>query len=119
MSMEPFREMNPMERSLIRKLLAAGFPGRDELSKQIDSSKVRTIDEGGSLEFSVVSTVNADDVKYRVPAEGEYEDSDGIIVHVLLHVVGSKVQELEFFREDNSPVQTWPDASLVRVFAPE
>jgi hypothetical protein len=111
--------MQPKERGLIRKLLEPVFPGRDELSQQLKTAKVRTIDEDGSLEFSISSNTKADHVKYVVPTEGEYEDPDGITVHVLLHVAGDKAKELEFYREDNARVQTWPDPGKVRVFAPE
>jgi hypothetical protein len=119
MSQEPFREMNENERELIRKLLAPEFPGRDELVLQLETAKVRTLDEDGCLEFSVSSNIRAEHVKYRVPTEGEYEDPDEMTVHVLLHVVDHKAKELEFFREDNAPRRTWPDPDLVRVFAPE
>jgi Domain of unknown function (DUF6984) len=119
MTTESFRELQPKERELIRKLLEPVFPGRDELSQQLDTAKVRTIDEDGSLEFSINSSIRADNVKHVVPTEGEYEDPDGITVHVLLHLLGDKAKELEFFREDGSRVQTWPEPGFVRVFAPE
>jgi hypothetical protein len=115
----PFRAMQPKERQLVRRLLEPLFPGRDELSRQLETAQVRTIDQDGSLEFSIRSSTKADHVKYSVPSEGAYEDSDGMIVHVLLRVVGDMAKELEFFREDNAQVQTWPDPDSVRVFAPE
>ncbi len=119
MSTEPFRDMQPRERELIRKLLEPVFPGRDELSQQLETAKVRTIDNNGSVEFSISSPTRADHVKYVVPTEGEYEDLDGITVHVLLYMVGEKPKGLDFYREDNGQVQTWPDPGSVRVFAPE
>lgn len=119
MNTEPFREMQPRERELIHELLAPMFPGRDELFQQLETAKVRTIDEDGSLEFSVCSSIRADHVRHVVPTEGEYEDPDGITVHVLLHLAGPKVKELEFFREDGSRVETWPDPDSIRVFTPE
>lgn len=118
MNTEPFRGMQPKERELICKLLEPEFPGRDELSQQLETAKVRTIDEDGSLEFSISSSTKADHVKHVVPAEGEYEDPDGMTVHVLLHLAGDKAKELEFFREDGSRVLTWPNPDSVRVFAP-
>lgn len=119
MNTESFREMQPQERELISKLLEPVFPGRDELSQQLETAKVRTIDIDGSLEFSISSSTKADHVKHVVPTEGEYEDPDGMTVHVLLHLAGDKAKELEFFREDGSPVQSWPDPHSIRVFAPE
>ena len=119
MNTEPFREMQPREKELVCKLLEPVFPGRDELFQQLQTAKVRTIDEDGSLEFSISSLTKADNVKYVVPTEGEYEDPDGITVHVLLYMHGHKCEELEFYREDGTQVQTWPDPASVWVFAIE
>lgn len=119
MDTQAFREMQPKERELLRTLLEPVFPGRDELLQQLETAKVRTIDEDGSLEFSISSCTKAEHVTSRVPTEGQYEDPDGVTVHVLLHVVDDKAKELEFFREDGSPVQSWPDPNSIRVFAPE
>jgi len=116
---QSFRDMQQKERELIRKLLEPAFPGRDELVQQLETAKVRTIDSDGSLEFLITSPVKANSVKSRVPTEGEYEDPDGVTVHILLHVVGDKAKELEFYREDCGQVQSWPDPNAVRVFAPK
>src|SRR4051812_33057233 len=109
MNIQPFRDMEQRERELIRKLLAPVFPGRDELSHQLETAKVRTIDEDGSLEFLICSPIKVNQIKYVVPTEGEYEDRDGVTVHLLLHVAGEKGKELEFFREDNAQVKEWPN----------
>jgi hypothetical protein len=113
-----FRMMTPRERELVDRLLTPAFPGRQGICEQLRDATVRPIDEDGSLEFLVSSAVSLTGVKYAVPTEGEYEDPDGVTVHVLLHVGGDKVTELEFYREDNERVQTWPDPDSVRVFAP-
>ena len=117
--MTMYREMRPNERELIYKLLEPTFPGRNQLSDQLESAKVRTIDDDGSLEFLICSSTKADHLKYVVPTEGEYEDPDGITVHVLLFVKDDRAAELEFYREDNTQVQTWPNPNTLRVFAPE
>ena len=113
-----FRNMIKRERELILKLLAPDFPGKDELTLQIETAQVKVLDEDGCLEFLVHSEVDAKSVKYVVPTEAEYEDSDGITVHVLLHMSGKKVKELEFFREDNRRVRSWPALDSIRVIAP-
>jgi hypothetical protein len=118
MNTEAFRVMQPRERELIRKLLEPTFSGRDALSQQLETALVRTIDLDGSLEFCITSSTKADEVKYAVPTEGEYEDPDGITVHVLLHMLGDNAKEIEFYREDNGRVQTWPDLESLRIFAP-
>jgi hypothetical protein len=40
-----------------------------------------------------------------VPVEAELVDEDGVIVHVLLHVVDGFLNELEVYREDSAPVR--------------
>lgn len=113
-----YRDMTDRERGLLAKLLAPDFPGRDALAAQLATAQVRVIDEDGCLEFLVRSDEGIDAVKYAVPTEGEYEDVDGVTVHVLLYVTGKKVQELEFYREDNARVRSWPRLEALRVFAP-
>lgn len=119
MTTPEFRSISSEERRLVDRLLSPPFPGRNGIREQLRDAKVRQIDEDGSLEFLVSADARLDDVKYVVPTEGEYKDSDGMTVHVLLHVVGHKVTELELYREDNARVRTWPDADSVEVFAPE
>lgn len=119
MKKNPFRGMEPRELAVIHKLLEPTFPGRDQLLQQLESAEVRTIDGDGSLEFSVKSDTSANDIKHAVPTEAEYEDPDGVTVHVLLHVAGTKAKEVEFYREDGQQVQSWPTVTSMRVFAPE
>jgi hypothetical protein len=111
--------MQQNEEELIRKLLEPAFPGRSELLQQMETAKVRVIDDNGSLEFLINSVIKAEHVKYAVPTEGRYADPDGMDVHVLLHVIGNKAVELQIFRDDSARVQTWPDAGVVEVFAPD
>jgi hypothetical protein len=119
MTSETIREMNDREKALIRKMLAPDFPGRDQLAEQLATAKVQVLDEDGSLGFHLDSDTVASNVKYVTPSEGEYEDPDGITIHVLLFVRDGKAEELEFYRDDNKRVQTWPDPETLRVFAPE
>jgi hypothetical protein len=37
--------------------------------------------------------------------EAEFEDRDGVTVHILLHVMDGFLNELEIFREDSGRVQ--------------
>ncbi|MBX9790549.1 MAG: hypothetical protein K2Y37_16645 [Pirellulales bacterium] len=109
-----FRDLTLNEESTIERLLADDFPGRDQIVEQLKGCSVRTIDENGSLEFQVVSPVKATSTKSRVPTEGEVEDSDGIVIHFLLHVVDETVKELEVYKEDNSRVKTFPSPGAIR-----
>lgn len=113
-----FRQLTDNERRLVNRLLEKDFPGRDAISEQVNEALVKQIDENGSLEFDVGIAPKAVS-KFRIPTEGEIEDIDGVIVHVLLHVVDGRVSELEIFKEDNSPVKKMPDPIALRLFQPD
>jgi hypothetical protein len=85
-------------------LLSAGFPGRDTLMEQAAVASVRSIDNNGSLEFAPPDKEPAK-VARRIPVEAELEDSDGVTIHMLLHVVDGLLKELEIYRDDSGRVQ--------------
>src|SRR5271154_437394 len=90
-----FREVTTEERALLERILEADFPGRDELAPLLRSALARTIDEDGGLEIKSQADGKAPVVK-RVPVEAEAKDVDGVVIHMLLHVVDGKPVELEF-----------------------
>lgn len=95
-------------------LLDADFPGNAALREQLSKARVRRIDEDGSLEISVDDAPRAE-VVGRVPVEAETEDSDGVPIHVSLHVVNGLMNELELYREDSKPVKRAPAPEALRV----
>jgi hypothetical protein len=105
-----FREPIEFERLLIERLLEADFPGRDALASLLRDVRVRNIDEDGSLSLASEIEGKAPVVK-RVPVEAEGEDEDGVVIHMLLHVVDGRPVELEFFREDTANVKRIPPPS--------
>jgi hypothetical protein len=109
-----FRGFTSYEREIIDRLLEKAFPGRDEIWEQMQNCLVRAIDEDKSLEFLVKSKVQAK-VKRRIPVEAEFQDSDGVLMHLLLHVVDGKVNELEIYKEDGSPIIERPDPSKLKI----
>lgn len=117
MKTSPWRELTTDEMALLERLLSPDFPGKEELLAQIRHCLVKVIDEDGSLEFDVQSTVDVPGVQRGVLTEGEFQDIDGGTAHVLLHVVDGKVKELEFYKEDGSRVKKVPSPTNVEVFA--
>jgi hypothetical protein len=107
------RELSDKERSIVERLLQGAFPGAIELRRQLENARVRTIDENGSLEFVDVSGDRAA-VDRRVPTEAEAIDRDGVGIHILLHVVGGKLHELEIYKEDGSPLSEPISVDVVR-----
>lgn len=99
-----FRPLSELEGQLLAALLSTDFLGRDALAEQVAVASVRKIDRNGSLEFASSDGPPAE-VARRIPVEAELDDSDGLTIHVLLHVVDGFLKELEVYRDDSGPVQ--------------
>jgi hypothetical protein len=105
-----FRQLTAVERALLERLLEADFTGRDELAPLLRSAIVRNIDEDCGLELESQVHGKAP-VARRIPVEAEGKDEDGVVIHMLLHVVDGRPVELEFFREDGTTVKKVPAPS--------
>jgi hypothetical protein len=103
------------ERAILDRLFAADFPGRDALVDQASAALVRRIDDEGSLALETNPALNPAAVTRRVPVEGELTDTDGVTVHVLLHVVDGYLTELEVYRDDSAPLREPISAADLRV----
>jgi uncharacterized protein DUF6984 len=112
-----FRPLKAAERALLDKLLDCEFPGRDELRRQLDSVAAQQLYNDGTLALRVTSG-QPTAVKGRVPTEGGCPDLDGVIIHVLLHVVNGMMDELEIFKEDGSDVARPPTAAALVLVPP-
>src|SRR5213593_1046852 len=115
--MMQLRQLNSNEKLLLNRLFEEDFPGRDELLAQIDNSLVEQIDKHGCLEFHHRDVPLAQ-VKSRIPVEGEFEDVDGVTIHVLPHVVDNKLKSLEFYKDDSSEIINMPEPEKLRIFRP-
>lgn len=100
---DEYRSPTSDEIKSIEVLLHSKFKGSDELGEQLRHAEVKTLDGNGSLGIRVYGGKHAD-VLRRVPAEAEFNDIDGVKVHVLLHIVGGVLNELEVYREDSGSV---------------
>jgi hypothetical protein len=109
-----FRTPTDEEQSLLERLLEADFPGRDELAPMVRDLLVRTIDEDGGLELRSQVEGKSPVVK-RVPVEAETKDEDGVVIHMLLHVLDGRPVELEVFREDGATVRRMPSPSALEL----
>ena len=101
----PSRRLSEWERATLAKLLSADFPGRPELAVQAADVTGASLDSEGSLALSPAAGSPAAEVVRRIPVEAEFEDEDGMTVHVLLHVLDGFLSELEIFREDSGPLR--------------
>jgi hypothetical protein len=106
-----FRPLKAPERDLLEKLLDHKFPGRDELHLQLGSVAARQIYQDGTL--ALRASGNPAAVKGRVPSEGSCPDVDGVLIHVLLHVLNGVMDELEIFKEDGSDIVRPPSGGAL------
>jgi hypothetical protein len=104
------RKISQYERELLQLLLQQTFPGCEQLQAQMSGVSVEQVDDEGSIRFVDVSGERAPVVR-RIPIEAEAADSDGIIIHALLHVVDGMLHELELYKEDGSQVSARPAVS--------
>jgi hypothetical protein len=102
--MDTLRVPSVFESDLLELLLNQEFPGAPELRAQLPDLEVASIDADGSLSLYPRPDSPVARVDKRVPAEGAYLDNDGMRVHVLVHVVDGRLQELELYREDGKTV---------------
>jgi len=104
------RPLTEFEAQLLKKLLSVSFPGREELQQQALTAKVTTVLANGSPAwlFSIDESTPLAIVRHRIPVEAKSSAVAGKTVHCLLHVVDGKLSEVEFFREDGSPIRKLP-----------
>ena len=117
MTVTEWRHLSSLESALVEQLLAPDFSGKDELIRQSADALAVTIDSDGSVRFRLGPSPPASTIRSRVPTEGEFQDSDAVTVHVLLHVVDGYMHELEIYKEDGSQVLDWSQATCMKVFA--
>jgi hypothetical protein len=110
-----FGPLSESERRILDALFSADFPGKRELMEQANELTARPLDAEGSLALRAKPGTPAATVERRIPVEAEVEDADGVVVHVLLHVVDGFLDELEIFREDSGPLQRPIDPEALRL----
>lgn len=97
------RRPTGQEFALLTRLVGSTFDGAPALARQLATTLVTPLDENGSLRLHPGGTMPAS-VNRRIPVEANYPDADGVIVHVLLHVIDGRLDELEVYREDSERV---------------
>jgi hypothetical protein len=107
---EDYRSPTEVELHLLATLLSADFVGAAALRAQCQEALVRQIDDDGSLSI-IVDQPSPAEVTRRVPVEAEISDEDGVLIHILLHIIDGYLHELEIYREDSDRVR--------RTIAPE
>ncbi len=123
-----WRPIGNVEHDLLMHLLRGDFPGRRQILDQMQSVEVMRIDPEGSLKLrSQGPKANVRDNDYpsdrvngRIPVEGFYMDDvdeSGALVHLLLHVIDGKIDELEIYKEDGTPILIDPyEIELDRIY---
>jgi hypothetical protein len=118
-ALDPSRELADGERQLLELLLSRDFPGCKVLLEQLRCLKVSGECTCGcpSIVFSIESTqAGPAPVKRRIPVEASCQNSNGSETHVLLHVVGGWLEELEIYRDDAEAVTAIPATVELTLF---
>jgi hypothetical protein len=111
--------MNMIEGALLHRLLERNFPGRDALVQQIPLADVRW---GGTREAPSFMSIRVPEEVERAEvdaaslsdAEGIAWDIDGMKIHLIIHLEGGRLAELEVIREDGEPIRRYPDAESIK-----
>lgn len=115
MDKEDFRALSDLERRILEVMIHAGLPNDEILMNQINSSRVRNIDEVGSIKFFVsrcdryadatgpLITAQQEDVD-TVPGRGPY-------INFLLFLCDGIIDELEIYKDDGG--------AILRAFDPD
>ncbi len=113
----PVRDLSPDESSVVELLLSADFPGAVELREQAKWSRIGLQDHGGvvTIGFAPTGDHPVAPVEQRIPVEAEANDQDGMTIHLLLHVVGGMLREIEIFREDSAPIRRFPSTGDLKL----
>ena len=109
MIQDSFRPLSSIERHILNRLTSVVLPDGDFLKRQVDACLVRTIDEFGSLEFSVSSNERYDDADGplvtaqqedvgTVPLQGPY-------INFILFLRGGMLTELQIYKDDGTPIR--------------
>jgi hypothetical protein len=114
-----FEEIPPWHREILAKLLRADFPGKAEITQQINTARFRIIDANQSLGISALDSLVAPVVK-TIPVEAYATDQDGALVQIMLFTRGGRAYMLEILREDGNSVREFPliEKFTVLVLAP-
>jgi hypothetical protein len=116
-----WRSLTTLEEAIINRLLQEDFPAVEVLRRQFVDLQARPIARELSVELKVDNQVRAI-LKTRMPIAAEYCDDEPykdlgqIHVHILLHVRGGLMSELEFYKDDGTSITRLPDVSELRIF---
>jgi len=107
------------ERGILGFLLSAPCTGRDQLVQQRESAKA-VIDSRMRPPNLVRLSVERDPATYarvafRVPMMAEAHDTDGMVVHILLHVIDGYMDVLQTYREDPGHLTGLPNPEALQI----
>lgn len=100
------REITSDEQELINRILSFRSKKLDEKDIFV-GERVEEIDMEGSIKFVHDSTPLILQ-QQKFPVEAQFQDKDGVWVYALLFIVDAKVDELEIYKDDSSPILQMP-----------
>jgi hypothetical protein len=111
-----WRSATDYERGLTLRLLEL-LPNGAEYAEQLKRARVSQWAGDRSIQFEVGEDVASLGNKTgKLPAEGEFNDEDGVSISVLLHVRNGRLSVLEIFKVDGSDVIKMPPLESLTLF---
>jgi hypothetical protein len=115
---DDWRELSEYESAILTRLLEIEFQGRNEIQSQLAGCVVRQICGLGTIRFKVKSGSLAK-VNWFIPVEATACDSDGYLIHYLLHVENGRIAELEIYTDTTFDIKRIPKPDELFVFEPQ
>jgi hypothetical protein len=114
--MEPqlLRSPTEYEKALFKRMLETDFHGRDVVRRQLEACQVTTVLSDGTIKIHTPIKDRAP-VRFRVPVDAYGNDSDGMRIDILLHVVDGIVVELEIYKIGSNLIRTMPAVESLEV----
>jgi hypothetical protein len=113
------RPLDTREQDILNKLLDQCTFDVANLRAQAASSAVWNVNDDGSiLRFESSPSIPSAPMPsiHFVPVEAVFRDTDGVNIHILLHVRDGRLYELEYLKEDNTKPLKIPDAQEMKDF---
>lgn len=109
-----FKNLPSWYKEIFDLILNAEFSGKNEIKRQVLSSKFKIIDVNGSMSILPSRKEKAPILK-TIPVEAYAQDQDGIEIQVLLFTERRIVYMLEISRVDSERVIELPPANKFEV----
>ena len=113
------RLLEIIEQRILYKLLDQCTFDTSSLRPQVAIIKVQNVNDDGSiLRFENLKSAPPAPIPpiHFVPVEAIVSDTDGVKIHILLHLREGRLYEMEYLKEDGTIIMKHPDPQEMKEF---